>query len=201
MEQGTHSAVPIALGSASSDTEEGRAFFQDRLGLYAKWVFIFSGSFYALNLIEIPDVSLLLSGFSLSHLGATLTIGTLWAMTRSWVFSSRGLRWLDALGLVATCGIFAAMTGAMTRLHLALSTDPMQALLTGQLACSSTILTRAVAVPSTPARTFWLSTNTVHLTLLVISYASAEAACMAQESRRWRAHWPSCPKGPESLTT
>ena len=93
MEQGTHSAVPIALGSASSDTEEGRAFFQDRLGLYAKWVFIFSGSFYALNL------------------------------------------------------------------------------------------------------------NTVHLTLLVISYASAEAACMAQESRRWRAHWRSCPKGPESLTT
>lgn len=125
MEQGTHSAVPIALGSASSDTEEGRAFFQDRLGLYAKWVFIFSGSFYALNLIEIPDVGLLLSGFSLSHLGATLTIGTLWAMTRSWVFSSRGLRWLDALGLVATCGLFAAMTGAMTRLHLALSTDPM----------------------------------------------------------------------------
>ena len=45
------------------------------------------------------------------------------------------------------------------------------------------------------------SSNTGHLTLLVIPYTSAEAACMAQESRRWRAHWRSCPKGPESLTT
>ena len=33
------SPVPVALGSATSDTEEGRAFFQERLGLYAMWIF------------------------------------------------------------------------------------------------------------------------------------------------------------------
>ena len=61
---------------------------------------------------------------------------------------------------------------------------------------------RRLAFPPPPRRgQLLLKANTVHLTLLVISYASAEAACMAQESRRWRAHWRSCPKGPESLTT
>ena len=45
----------------------------------------------------------------------------------------------------------------------------MHALLVAQLACTSTILARAVAVPSTPARTFWL--GLVALTPNVIASA------------------------------
>ena len=151
-----HSPVPVALGSATADTEEGRAFFQERLGLYGMWVFILSGSFYILNLVQLTELAVLWSPFSLAHLGATLILGAVWATTRMVVFSSEGLRWLDAAALIVGCGLFAIMAGAMAQLHVAVSSDPTQALLVGQLACSSTVLTRAVAVPSTPVRTFWL---------------------------------------------
>ena len=51
MPTGTHSPVPVALGSATTGTEEGRAFLQDRLRLYAGWVFAFAFGFYLLNIL------------------------------------------------------------------------------------------------------------------------------------------------------
>ena len=159
MTTGVASPVPVALGSATADTEEGRAFFQDRLGLYAMWVFILSGSFYLLNtaLVLMVDLSVLLERYSLAHLGATLTLGSVWGTTRLFVLSTPVLRRVDAVTLIGSCLLFAVMGADMARLHVALGADPNQALLVGQLAIMSTILTRAVAVPSTPVRTFWLS--------------------------------------------
>ena len=159
MTTGVASPVPVALGSATSDTEEGRAFFQERLGLYGMWVFILSGSFYLLNtaLVLRVDPGALLEGYSLAHLGATLTVGAVWGTTRVFALSTPVLRWVDAGALIVTCLLFAVMAADIAQLHLAVGADPTQALLVGQLACMSTILTRAVAVPSTPVRTFWLS--------------------------------------------
>ena len=51
MPTGTHSPVSVALGSATTGTEEGRAFLQDRLRLYAGWVFVFAFGFYLLNIL------------------------------------------------------------------------------------------------------------------------------------------------------
>ena len=153
----TASPVPVALGSASSDTEEGRAFFQERLGLYAMWVFILSGGFYLLNTVLTADLRVNLTQYSLAHLGATLTVGAVWGTTRAVVLSPWVLRWVDATAPFVTCLLFAVMGGGMARLHETAGGDPTQALLMGQLAAGSTLLTRAVAVPSTPTRTFWIS--------------------------------------------
>lgn len=48
---GTRGPVPIALGSAASGTEEGRGFFQARLALFGRWVFLASSSFFAVYLL------------------------------------------------------------------------------------------------------------------------------------------------------
>ena len=157
MESRSLSPVPVALGSASADTEKGRAFFQDRLGLYAKWIFILSGMFVLLGLVTLRDPVELLKQYSLAHIGATLTLGTVWAATRMFRFTTRALFWIDAAAFILPCGLFAVMAGGVAHELIAISADPIQALLVGQLACSSTVLTRALAVPSTPTRTSWLT--------------------------------------------
>ena len=42
--------VPIALGSATSDTEEGRSFLQSRLKLFGGWVFLISGGVFIVGM-------------------------------------------------------------------------------------------------------------------------------------------------------
>jgi len=49
------------------------------------------------------------------------------------------------------------MAGAYGVAHVALASDPMHALLMGQLACSYVLISRAIALPSTSARTAWIS--------------------------------------------
>lgn len=50
--------VPIALGSASSGTEEGRSFLQSRLALFGRWVLLISGGFYIVGLTVRPAVAI-----------------------------------------------------------------------------------------------------------------------------------------------
>ena len=44
-----YSPIPVDLGSATSDIEEGRALFQDRLRLYTGWTFVLAFGFYLMN--------------------------------------------------------------------------------------------------------------------------------------------------------
>ncbi len=44
-------AVPIVFGAASTDTEEGRSFYQDRLQLFSGCVFLISGGFYIVDTV------------------------------------------------------------------------------------------------------------------------------------------------------
>ena len=153
------SPIPVALGSGSPDTEEGRAFFQERLGLYAMWDFVLSGFFYLMNvglaMWVAPGYFFQVS--FLAHFGATATGGLIWGLTRTLTFGYRTLVWMDNVGLVLMCGFFALMGAGLALQHGDFVEDPVHALLIGQMACMTVILARTLAVPSTPARSFWLA--------------------------------------------
>ena len=173
MPVGSDLRVPVALGSAVTDTEEGRAFFQDRLALYAGWVFALSGGFYVLTVVMSRE---LLSSSLAAHLGASLAMGTVWAAARTGARRMPALRALDAAGLIIACLLFAVMGGEIGRVYAAAGFDPTAALLIGQLACSSTVLSRAVALPSTPARTFWLNAAALAPQPVVAAYTLFNAS-------------------------
>ena len=155
---GMGSPVALVFGSGGTGTEEARAFFQDRLRLYAGWVFVLAFGFYGLTMLTSLAMGLpyLFHPATLWHVAATGIIGSTWLLAKRVSGSAQALLWLDAGALTLTCFCF-AMLGAVLALG---STDfiegPVEALLVGQLACSSTILARTVAVPSTAARTLWL---------------------------------------------
>src|SRR5262245_18053012 len=103
---GSRGAVPIALGSAASGTEEGRVFFRGRVALFGGWVAMISGTFYAaywfLTLGIAPPVQLPKAPIgdpSLYHLGATLVAGAVWGLARPRVrLPMAALEWLEAIG-------------------------------------------------------------------------------------------------------
>jgi serine/threonine-protein kinase len=144
------------LGAATADSEEGRSFLQERLSLYTMWIFILSGGLYALNTALTPHLRILLSHYSLARFGVTVVFGAIWVTTRFATLSFWILRWVDGAALAVAGALFAVTGAGMAQVHVSAGGDPTQALLTGQLACGSTILTRAVAVPSTAERTFWI---------------------------------------------
>lgn len=152
------SPVPVALGSASTETEEGRAFFQDRLRLYTGWVFVLAFGFYLLSAVNVfaLGVRVLVEPGNIFHFLACLTIGSVWLITRQVSCSWQRLLLLDAVSVVMTCFMFAAMSAGFALSQVDYTPDPTQSFLIGQLASMSTVLTRAVALPSTPTRTFWL---------------------------------------------
>jgi len=157
--------VPIALGSATSETEEGREFFQARLALFGGWIALISGGFfvaYALLTLwtgrHVAVVDVPVGDPDLYHLAATLVAGALWIVARPrWRLSMRALEWLEAIGSVLMCACFAVMAIGFAQAHLAIAQDPMHGIFAGLLACSYVLLSRAVAVPSTPARTLVVS--------------------------------------------
>ena len=149
--------MPIAFGSAGPHTEEGRAFFQSRLALFGRWVFLISGAFY---LVDLSMNAALHRPFEVGmalHLVATLVAGAIWAIGRTATPSLSVLRAVDATGTLLLNTGYALMAGAFALAHLALGFDPLHALSVGLLACSYVLFTRAIALPSTAARTAWIS--------------------------------------------
>jgi len=161
--------VPIALGSATSGTEEGRAFQQSRLALYGGWIFVISGAFYVAFLILTPFTGSPLdeveppTGDPRSyHLAATLVAGALWVgARRQSPIPARALGWMDAFCTVLICACFAVMAAGLAFAHIARSREPLPGILSGLLACSYVLISRAIALPSTPLRTLVVSTIAV----------------------------------------
>lgn len=148
-------ATPIALGSAASDTEEGRAFFQSRLALFGGWMFLISGGFNLLHIVflfasvlfrvpraeaDVPDPF---------HIAGTFVAGGLWLFASRAQRSLQRLRLVDAAGTVLLCICYALMAASLSRWM----PNVLHALFIGTLACSYVMITRAIAVPSSPART------------------------------------------------
>jgi len=145
------SHVPVALASATIDSEESRAFFQDRLRLYIGWVSALTIGFYLLTSTNgaVLGFGFLVEPVSLLHLAICVATGGVWLMTRRVTWSWPRLLIIDGVTLVLTCLLFALGDNDYV-------VDPVAATMIGQLSCMSTVLTRAVALPSTPTRTFWL---------------------------------------------
>ena len=178
---GSRGSVPIALGSATSETEEGREFFQARLALYGGWVCVISGSFLVAFVLltlwtgpHIANPSAPIGDPSLYHLAASLVAGALWAVAQwSGPLPVRALEWLEAVGTLLMCACFALMGVGFVQAHYAVAQDPMHGLFGALLACSYVLFSRAVAVPSTPARTLVVSSVSVLPMAAASAYAGA----------------------------
>ena len=153
----TRPRVPIALGSGGTQTEEGRAFFQSRLRLFGGWVFLTSGSFFVVIGALTVALGERFNYGTLFHLGATLIAGSIWLLARRPSLSLDAARMMDSAGTLLLCTGFAFMGGGYAMAEVAGGDDPLHELGTGLLATSYTLFARAIALPSTPARTAWVS--------------------------------------------
>ena len=153
--------VAPVLPTGPTDDEPQRAFLQDRLALWAMWVFVLSFGFYVINMTTAPWVrpgaprliDLMLHAGNLDHLAASLVFGGLWVLTRRITLSMRALRWLDFSALVVGCALFALMGAYLMRLQFIDGLDVAIGAYAGLLACANTVMARAIIVPSTPRRT------------------------------------------------
>src|SRR5262245_62905411 len=102
---GARGSVPIALGSARTETEEGREFFQSRVALFGGWIALVSGAFFVVyKILEIwlgPDVGLPPSPVgdpTIYHLLSTVVAAALWASAQLLrPLPMRVLEWLEAV--------------------------------------------------------------------------------------------------------
>jgi serine/threonine-protein kinase len=138
---------------AGFDTCGGSPFVQQRLALLGKTIFLLAGGFFAVT------NSLLLAGGGLRvlpmlanqanlwHFLAAAVMGVVWAIARlrPWTLQTLGL--LDAGSLVL----------AGTTLALMAAQPDERQLMAGLFALTVTMMVRAVLIPSTATRTFWLS--------------------------------------------
>jgi hypothetical protein len=147
------SSGPGKFVCAGIDTGAGSPFVQARLALLGKTVFLLSFGFFA-----VTNGMLLLGGglavlpslahqANLWHFLASSVMAALWAVTSGRPVSLRMLGMLDAVSL-----FFAGTALAV----MAAQPDEKQ-LMAGLFALSVTLTARAVLIPSTPRRTFWLS--------------------------------------------
>jgi len=74
--------VPIVLGVGSTETEKGRAFFQDRLRLFGGWIFLISSGFYVVGMALMASYDVEFNTATLFHLIGTVIAGGIWAAGR-----------------------------------------------------------------------------------------------------------------------
>jgi len=131
----------------------GSPFVQERLALFGKTVFLLAfGFFVVFNGLFIVGgraavLPLLLQQRNIWHFLSASALGALWVITRARPWPLRTLGILDASSLILP-GIGLALMAAQP--------DPEQ-LSDGLLALTVTMMSRAILVPSTAARTFCLS--------------------------------------------
>ena len=176
MATGSYSPVPIALGSPTTETEEGRAFFQERVGRFGMWVFFISGGFYvmALGLGSTLDPGFNwpttpFTGGQLLHLLGTLVVGGVWLVARTTALPGRALRTLDAAAVILASSCFALMGGALGLDQVAGIGNANVGIFVGLLGATFTVIARAIAVPSTLIRSVWIGAAAL-APVTVVSY-------------------------------
>jgi serine/threonine-protein kinase len=174
MVEGNHKQVfkvvegRTSLRPGSTDVESARAFLQDRIGLWAFWVFVLSFGFYLTNVSTwvllgprfragLGLTEMLLQKGTLLHLAASLMFGAVWLATRHRRWSTRALRVLDVAALVGGCTLFALMGLYLMQMQQAIGQSPTPGLYAGLLACANTVMSRAIFTPSTSTRTLIVS--------------------------------------------
>jgi eukaryotic-like serine/threonine-protein kinase len=158
--------VAVAVPTGTADLAGAREFLQDRIGLWAFWVFILSFGFYLINVLTWvvlhqatpmghPLTQMFVQPGNLLHLGASLMFAAVWTVTRRGRLSMRTLRALDVAVLIVGCTLFAFMGVTVIRMRQIVGGIPAVGLYAGLLACANTVMARAIFVPSTARRTLW----------------------------------------------
>ena len=130
------------------DTSGGLGFVRERLALFAQTVFLLSFGFYvssSTSLILVggaPFTASILSPLLVGHFFASLTVAVLWLVARRPATSLTTLGTLDAFCLISA-GVWLAV----------MALDDQNQILTALMAVMVTVMTRAILVPSRPART------------------------------------------------
>jgi eukaryotic-like serine/threonine-protein kinase len=141
------------LVGAGFDTSGGSPFVQARLALLGKTVFLLAFGFFAImnGMLIVGGgfaiLPLLATQANLWHFFAASVMGVVWLLASFGNWSLRTLGILDASSLLLA-GICLALMAAQP--------DPLQ-LMAGLFALAVTVMTRAVLIPSTAARTLCLS--------------------------------------------
>jgi serine/threonine-protein kinase len=157
--------VARVVPSGATDVEPTRAFLQDRIGMWACWVFLLSSGFYVTNLVTYPLVRGSSTGLldtmlkleNIDHLAASLVFGGVCLLTRRKQLSLSVLRNLDLATLLVGCSLFALMAVYVMRSLQADGLEAATGAYAGLLACANTVMARAIIVPSTPRRTLFAS--------------------------------------------
>jgi eukaryotic-like serine/threonine-protein kinase len=160
------------LVGAGLDTWAGSQFVQDRLALLGKTIFLLSFGFFAvMNGVLIagglPILPLLMMQANVWHFLSSSLMAVLWAIMRARPWSLRTLGILD-VGSVILPGVGLALMAAQP--------DEKQ-LMAGLFALAVTMMARAVLIPSTAARTFWLS-SMASVPLLAVSFIFHQPAAL-----------------------
>jgi hypothetical protein len=194
-----NSSRPRALPDWSAvpgDSEDDRRFLNHRLAFFGAVLFSLSGAFVLLNVV----LDLVFNGPRMRldralHIGATMMFGAEWLLCRTGRRSAAQLNLIDAGTLLAGLCMFAGMAASQPR---PVDPDALRAVafivpLVMTLITLSTVVTRAIIVPGTARRTFWLSAVAC-LPGLFAAYAFVASAPPAKEGvapapaghTRWR---------------
>jgi eukaryotic-like serine/threonine-protein kinase len=142
--------------STVAGDEEARAFYQERLSTFGRWLFILSSvawSSLAVTHVVAPgrDEARAHDPFSLGgtlHLVGAIIPGLLWLFTRRGRLAPSSLQRLDVAASIAIITLFAG-SGAMLA-------DPQIGVYVALLSFNTVMLTRAIVVPSTARRTLFI---------------------------------------------
>ncbi|MET0553179.1 MAG: serine/threonine-protein kinase [Vicinamibacteria bacterium] len=152
--------------SSGTPSEEGRAFFQERLSFFAKIALVLSSGFFVFSAFvsfarpeALPWLS---SGEGAWHLAANGVLLATWLWCARGTRSFAQLRVLEAATVVLYCAAMCASVYA--------GAPGPGGTYTTVLAFTSIVIGRAVLMPSTPARTLGLSA-TAALPLVLASWA------------------------------
>jgi hypothetical protein len=171
--------------SRTARTEDARSFYQQRLALWCQIGFPVSSTFlvgYVLSSAMAGDdvLSGLRQPSRLFHIAATLTIGGLWLALKRHQFRSAVLDIMDAAAVLVVSLLLSLMEALDDVRPVAVYT---LALTTGIVA-----VIRAIVVPSSARRTFWLG--------LGASAAASAVFLLPSFHPRWpiadrgEAYWP-----------
>jgi eukaryotic-like serine/threonine-protein kinase len=149
--RGTDPPENIAPAGPSGE----RAFFSERLALFAQFACLASSGFLVMRVVlnalanRDPSRTGAYDAFPVFHFAATFVFFLVWMLAARRALSERALRTLDAAGTIAAAVCYAVMEQTMP-----LSWRPDQLVL---LILNGVLLGRAALVPSEPRHTAWIS--------------------------------------------
>jgi len=151
-------SASVPRGSA-----EGQAFLQCRMALFARVLFFLDFGFFVLvRVLELMggmfNLGIFLVPSELAHLASCAVLALMWLLCRHGQRSPAALDWIDAGGMVLV-GLFYALMGGAIPMNeeLPRALGGAFATLVMIIAFTNTLIGRAVLVPSSARRTFWIS--------------------------------------------